>query len=94
MEDQFDINFEAEGKKYAGTVYPDQLGDKIHYQLSYQVGENGKSALIFMERGDTADEAQSGWVQRIIQGEQPFLSAEFLQAAGEAIDMHDPVGKE
>jgi hypothetical protein len=93
MEEQFEINFLAEGKKYAATVYPDQSDKKIHYQLNYHGDEDGKSAIVFMERADDAGEPRPGWVQRIAAGEQPFLSAEFLEAAGEAIEAHEPVGK-
>jgi hypothetical protein len=90
MEDHFDISFEADGKKYSGAVYPDYMGGKLHFQLSYHVNEDGQSAIVFMGLGDPdADSSERLWVQRIATGEQPFLSAGFLQAAGAAIKAHE-----
>jgi hypothetical protein len=90
MEDHFEISFEAAGKKYVATVYPDYTGEKLHFQLHYHDEEDGEPAVIFMEASDdqSADIPKPSWVQRIALGEQPFLSAEFLQAAGDAIDAH------
>jgi hypothetical protein len=85
MEDHFEIYFEADGKKYAGTVYPDHTDEQLHFQLNYHTDGDGKSDIIFMEM---SDEAVPLWVQRIALGEQPFLSSEFLQAAGAAIKVH------
>lgn len=90
MEDHFEISFEADRKKYAGTVYPDYTDEKLHFQLNYHVDEDGKSAIVFMEPGDRGtDQPERIWVQRIAMGEQPFLSAGFLEAAGAAIKAHE-----
>jgi hypothetical protein len=90
MEDHFEISFEADGKKYAGTVYPDYTDEKLHFQLNYHADEDGKSAIVFMEPGDRGtDQPERIWVQRIAMGEQPFLSAGFLEAAGAAIKAHE-----
>jgi hypothetical protein len=89
MEDYFDIYFEAGGKKYAGTVYTDHLGEKLLFQLHYHAQEDGKPAIVFIELGDeTSNVPGPVWVQRIAEGEQPFLSSEFLQAAGDGIEKH------
>jgi hypothetical protein len=90
MEDHFEIYFESDGKKYAGTVYPDHTDEQLHFQLNYHADGDGKSDIIFMEMSnEAADISESLWVQRIALGEQPFLSSEFLQAAGAAIKAHE-----
>jgi hypothetical protein len=90
MEDHFEINFEADGKKFAGTVYPDYTDEKLHFQVNYHADEDGNPVIIFMELGDQdPDMPERLWVQRIAMGEQPFLSTGFLQAAGAAIKAHE-----
>ncbi|HEX4371770.1 MAG TPA: hypothetical protein VHZ50_00565 [Puia sp.] len=85
MEDHFEIFFEVDGKKYTGLVYPDHTDGQLHFQLNYHAAEDEKSNIIFMEMSDADDISEPLWVQRIALGEQPFLSSEFLQAAGAAI---------
>jgi hypothetical protein len=90
MEDHFEMCFEASGKKYAGTVYPDYNDKKLYFQLQYHADEDGRSSTVFMEMSDQdADNPERIWLQRIAVGEQPFLSPEFLQAAGAAIKAHE-----
>jgi len=87
MEDHFEIHFVLAGKQYAGTVYPDHIDKKIHYQLHYHAREDGNSSIVFIEPGERIhDVSGPAWVQRIAAGEKHFLSSEFLQAAGAAIE--------
>jgi hypothetical protein len=85
MEDHFEISFEVGGKKYTGIVYPDHMDGQLHFQLNYYADGDGKSDIIFMEMNNADNASEPLWVQRIALGEQPFLSAEFLQTAGAAI---------